>query len=330
MTRVLGGDIGGTKTILRLVERLGDNVKVIAEEQYDSQLYHHLNPIIENFLKGDENPIDSACFAIAGPVADNKSQLTNLSWELDASQISTHLNIPSVSLINDFAAVGYGILCLQSNDLDVIQERTAQPEAPIAILGAGTGLGEALMVWSSGRYEVIPTEGGHADFAPSSDLEIGLLKYLRQRHGHVSVERVVSGQGIYAIYEFLRDTQMFPENLEVRSQLETTDTHGAVISQYGLSGQDEMCETTLNTFVSAYGAEAGNIALKSLAYGGVYLAGGIAAKLGEKMHSPLFINSFLGKGRMRPLLEKMPVSIITNLNVGLMGAVYYAQRDLTP
>ena len=330
MTRVLGGDIGGTKTILRLVEGLGADSKIIAEEKYESQPYSHLNPIVEDFLNGDTTPIDSACFAIAGPVGDNKSKLTNLSWELDATQMSAHLNIPTVNLINDFAAVGYGILCLQPDDLDVIQERTAKPEAPIAIIGAGTGLGEALMVWNSGRYDVLPTEGGHADFAPSSDLEIGLLKYLRQRHGHVSVERVVSGQGIYSIYEYLRDTHVFPENSEVRSQLEDTETKGAVISQYGLSGQDDMCETTINTFVSAYGAEAGNIALKSLAYGGIYLAGGIAAKLGDKMHSPLFINSFLDKGRMRPLLEKMPVSIISNPKVGLMGAVYYAQRDLNP
>jgi glucokinase len=329
MTRVLAGDIGGTKTILRLADGQGADYQILRENKYVSQDYPHLLPIVQDFLKGlDGDAPQSACFAIAGPVKDNLSQLTNLSWELDASSLSHSLSIPIVNLINDFAAVGYGILHLKPQDLDILQPGIAQTSAPIAILGAGTGLGEALMLWINDQYKVFSTEGGHADFAPRTDLEIGLLKYLRDRHGRVSVERVVSGQGIYAIYEYLRDAQILPESPEVRSRLAQTPTQGAVISEFGLSNQDPLCAQTLDLFVSAYGAEAGNLALNSLSFGGLYLAGGIAAKLGQKMHEPTFLNSFLDKGRLQPLLKDIPIAIILNPRAGLMGAVYYAQKTL--
>lgn len=327
MTRVLAGDIGGTKTILRLVEGLGAQYKTLRQETYVSADYEHLAPMVQDFLKDLDGDLPkAACFAIAGPVKDNTSQLTNLSWQLDATDLVQTLHIPRVQLINDFAAVGYGVLYMTPDDLDLLQDCPAQPKAPIAILGAGTGLGEALMVWSDGDYDVIATEGGHTDFAPRTDLEIGLLKYLRDRHGRVSVERVVSGQGIYSIYEYLRDTNVHPESEEVRSRLASTPTKGAVISEFGLTAQDPLCSKTLDLFVAAYGAEAGNLALKTLSFGGVYLAGGIAAKLGKKMHDPIFRDSFLNKGRMSPLLEQMPISTILNPQVGLIGAVYYAQK----
>lgn len=329
MTRVLAGDIGGTKTILRLAEGLGAQYQILREETYVSADYKHLTPMVQDFLPGLEAELpSSACFAIAGPVQNNTSHLTNLSWRLDASDLAESLSIPIVNLINDFAAVGYGILHLKPEDLDVLQPRKTTAEAPVAILGAGTGLGQALMLWINQQYEVISTEGGHTDFAPRTDIEIGLLKYLQERHGHVSVERVVSGQGIYSIYEYLRDTHVHPESAKVRSRLDQTPTKGAVISEFGLADQDLLCAKTLEMFISAYGAEAGNLALKSLPYGGLYLAGGIAAKLGDKMHEPTFIKSFLDKGRMQPLLENIPVSIILNPKVGLMGAVYYAQKTM--
>ncbi|MCM1982833.1 glucokinase [Lyngbya confervoides] len=325
MTTILAGDIGGTKTILHLALAHASGTQTLAEKTYSSQDYDHLVPMVKQFLADQEDHPQAACFAIAGPVQNNCSQLTNLDWELESGSLAQALGLAQVKLMNDFAAVGYGILNLRSADQVLIQDRPAQPQAPIAVIGAGTGLGEALLIWSGQQYDVVPLEGGHADFAARTDLEIGLLKYLRDRHGHVSAERVVSGQGIPVIYEYLRQAQIHPESEQVRSQMNHEDP-AAVIAEFGLDHRDRLCEKTLDLFVAAYGAEAGNLALKSLPFGGVYIAGGIGPKLQSKMEAPIFIESFLDKGRMRPLLEQMRVSLILNPKVGLMGATYYAQR----
>ena len=325
--RLLAGDIGGTKTVLRLTQATAERVETLKEVTYRSAEFDHLNPMINQFLaevEGDRPQV--GCLAIAGPVVDDTCQLTNLSWHLEGRQMESALQIPQIRLINDFAAVGYGILALAPQDLAILQNRPIQTQAPIAVLGAGTGLGEALLVWQQEGYQVLALEGGHTDYAPRNDLEIGLLRYLQVRHGgHVSVERVASGLGIHAIYEYLRDTTVLPESATVEAEIAQGDP-SAVIATHGLAADDPLCTQALDLFVAAYGAEAGNLALKSLPYGGLYVAGGVAPKILTKMQDGTFIRNFLDKGRMQPLLEKVHVSLILNPKVGLLGAVLYANR----
>ncbi len=329
MTRILAGDIGGTKTLLRLEGVTGTTHQTLAESLYVSANYAHLNDIVLDFLgQMDGERPQAACFAIAGPVISGTSQLTNLSWYLEEQQMATALDIPQVRLINDFAAVGYGILELQPADQIILQDQPSVAKAPIAVIGAGTGLGQALLTWQGQDYDVLAIEGGHTDYAPRTDLEMGLLQYLRRRHHRVSVERVVSGQGIYAIYEYLRDTQVVPESAEIKARMADHDP-SAVIAQAALADIDPLCQKTLDLFVSAYGAEAGNLALKSLPYGGVYIAGGVAPKILPKLQDGQFMTSFLDKGRLKSVLATLRVAVILNPKQGLIGAALYARRLLS-
>lgn len=350
MTLLLAGDIGGTKTILRLVEaKLEESMtsvelRSLHENRYSSHDFPDLVPIVQQFLgeagekMGQKAIPEKACFAIAGPIVNNTVKLTNLPWMLDAKLMEKELGISQISLINDFEAVGYGILGLTSTDLFTLQAGQPQYDTPIAVIGAGTGLGECFLIRGAGTVKVYPTEGGHADFAPRSELEFHLLKYLLAKHRieRVSVERVVSGMGIVAIYQFLRDRQSATESPEIgeivrkwESEIgtnEITVDPGAVIGKAALEKSDRLCEQTLEMFVEAYGAEAGNLALKLLPYSGLYIAGGIAAKIIPLMKSGSFIEAFNHKGRMRPLLEKVPVHIILNPEVGLIGAAIRASN----
>jgi glucokinase len=329
MARLLAGDIGGTKTILRLNEIRGDCGTTLAEQTYVSKHYPHLNAIVAEFLStiSGDGP-QAACLAVAGPVVSNSSFPTNLSWQLDGEEMAATLKIPQVQLINDFAAVGYGVLALEPEDICVLQDKPALTHEPIAVLGAGTGLGEALLVWQQYQYQVLPLEGGHSDFAARNADEIGLLEHLLTQHHRVSVERVVSGQGIAAIYGFLRQSKTAPpESAEVAAALAQPGADvGAIVSHFALENQDPLCERTLEMFVAAYGAEAGNLALKSLPFGGVFIAGGIGAKILPKMQDGRFMENFLDKGRMRKILEDMPVSLVLNPKVGLIGAALIAER----
>jgi glucokinase len=326
MMRLLAGDIGGTKTLLRLSELTAAGPVTLHEASYPSAEFEHLNPIVRQFLKEAKSSSPAAaCFAIAGPVQDDQSLVTNLSWDLDARQMERDLGIAQIRLINDFAAVGYGILALEPEDLVILQDRPTIDHAPMAVLGAGTGLGEALLISNGSNYEVFPSEGGHGDFAPRTDLEVGVMTFLRARHGRVSIERVVSGQGIYHIYEYLRSTGISPVSATVEEQFKQEDP-SAVIARHALANSDTLCIQALNLFVSVYGAEAGNLALKILPYGGLYLAGGVGAKILPKLQDGTFMEGFLDKGRMRSLLENIRVSLIVNPKVGLIGASLYAQR----
>jgi glucokinase len=326
MMRLLAGDIGGTKTLLRLGELTAAGSVTLHEASYASGGFEHLSPIVRQFLKeADSSSPDIACFAIAGPVQDDRSVVTNLCWDLDARQMERDLGIAQIRLINDFAAVGYGILALEPEDFVILQDRPTIDHAPMAVLGAGTGLGEALLISNESNYEVFPTEGGHGDFAPRTDLEVGVMTFLRARHGRVSIERVVSGQGIYHIYEYLRSAGIAPVSATVEAELQQEDP-SAVIGRHALAKSDALCTQALHLFVSLYGAEAGNLALKSLPYGGLYLAGGVGAKILPKLQDGTFMEGFLDKGRMRSLLENIRVSLIVNPKVGLIGAALYAQR----
>ncbi len=350
MTLLLAGDIGGTKTILRLAEVIPTpDSKPIPitryEDRFVSAQFTDLVPMVQQFLQAatatlGATPVpERACFAIAGPVLNNTSSLTNLSWVLDSDRLEKELAIAKVSLINDFAAVGYGVLGLQDSEVYSLQDVAPQPYAPIAVIGAGTGLGQGFLIRQGQHYEVYPSEGGHSDFAPRSELEFQLLKYLLDKHHirRVSVERVVSGQGIASIYQFLRDRQIFSETPEVGEKIRDWERQAgmdaktidpaAVIAQAAAAGSDPMSEQAMQLFAAAYGAEAGNLALKLLPYGGLYIAGGVAAKNLSLLQSGQFMQAFADKGRVSPLLEKVPVSVVLNPQVGLIGAALYALRS---
>ncbi len=349
MTILLAGDIGGTKTNLRLVNsESSDNRNnlpqqtILYEKKYPSQKYSDLVPMVEEFLAAaTENinqqiKVEKACFGIAGPVVNNTSELTNLSWSLDGDRLQKDLSLTKVTLINDFAAIGYGILGLTSDDVYTLQDIKPDPQAPIAVLGAGTGLGECFLVPSpQGNPRVFATEGSHADFAPRSALEFELLNYICEKYNleRVSVERVVSGMGIATIYQFLRDRYPDQESATLAQIYQTWQEESdknidlsAEVSKKAMEKDDPLCQQAMQMFVEAYGAEAGNLALKLLPYGGLYVAGGIVAKILPLMQQGDFLKTFQAKGRMETLLTKIPVYIVLNPQVGLIGAALYAAR----
>ncbi len=343
---LLAGDIGGTKTILRLVQsRCAETGCMptqlsLYEQQFLSQSYANLVPMVQEFLLAAELSLgyvpqpERACFAVAGPVTHNRSHLTNLDWNLEANQLAQSLALQKVSLINDFAAVSYGVLGLPPDRLHKLQAGQPDPNAVIGIIGAGTGLGQGFLTpIPGGGYSIHPSEGGHADFAPRSLLEFELAAYLQEKDQleHISVERAVSGQGIVSIYQFLRDRLTASESPAVaqairvweQSQRQSVDL-AAMIAVAAQEHQDPLCQNTMQLFVKLYGAEAGNLALKLLPYGGLYLAGGIAAKNLPLMQSGEFIQAFNRKGRMSALLEQVPIHIVLDPKVGLIGAALYA------
>ena len=322
---VMAGDIGGTKTYLALFERREDGSLVeIKGERYASASFPGLGPMVERFCGRPGPSIDAAAFGVAGPVIDGRCRATNLPWCLDERILQEELEIPRLRLMNDFHAVALGILALPPEDVELLQDRPADPDGLIAILGAGTGLGEAIVLPAGhGRGEsqarVVVSEGGHCDFAPRNELEIDLLRHLMRRHERVSCERVLSGPGLVAIYEFVVSSGLAPEAEVVREELSSGDP-AAVIGGRGIAGSDPACVKALDIFVSLYGAEAGNLALKVLPTGGVYLAGGIAPRILGKLKAGGFVAAMTAKGRMSPLLERLRVSVVTNPKVGLIGA----------
>ena len=334
---LLAGDIGGTKTILRLVEvtevtLTEKTFKTVREAQYISASFPDLVPMVREFLAQDKylKP-ELACFAIAGPVVNNTCNLTNLSWVLDTQRLEIELDIPKINLLNDFAANSFGILGLKDFDVHTLQAGEAREDSPIAVIGAGTGLGEAFLVPQGKKYQIFASEGGHTDFAPRNDLETELLKYLQVKLNveHISVERVVSGQGIASIYQFLRDSKFATETPEIAERIKLweegkkTIDPAAIISQAAFKKSDRLCEKTMDIFIEAYGAETGNLALKLLSYGGIYIAGGIAAKILPLMQDGRFLDTFKDKGRVSTLIEAIPVHIVLNPQVGLVGSVLY-------
>jgi glucokinase len=320
---VLAGDIGGTNTRLCLVETDGKNESTLREEIYPSG-NEGLVPLVRQFL-GDECNVYKACFALAGPVLNNKCKITNLPWpELDAAQLQEELNIAKVSLINDFVAIGYNIVLEKNKSLVTLQPGEFLPDAPIAIIGAGTGLGKAFAVPEGDSYRVFPTEGGHESFAPDNLLAQELLAYLRA-DGKVDVERVVSGPGIVDIFRFLQDHK-FPSE-DAGDFLSQSDP-GAAIAKGAAAGHF-LCQQTMAIFVEAFGAAAGDMAVSFLPFGGLYIAGGIAAQNIELMRNGSFIKAFTDKARVNPvLLEKVPVHIVLNTLEGLRGAVKYAATKM--
>lgn len=319
--RILAGDLGGTKTLLALYE--GSSGAVPSETRrvrYENASRDGLAPILEDFLAG-AGAIDAAVLGVAGPVEDDVCAATNLPWVIDARRLAESLSIPRAALLNDFEAIALGLAELPASSLVVLQEGRVDASAPRAVLGAGTGLGEAILVptTADGLPRVLATEGGHVDFAPRDDVEIDLLRFARARFSRVCVERLVSGPGLALIYDHVVASGAAPAAPGI-GELGPDDDKSAHIARAALAGGDPAARLALERFVSLYGAEAGNLALKCLPFGGLYVAGGIAPKLIEALRGGGFVDAFRAKGRMAALLARVRVSVVMDPAVGLLGA----------
>lgn len=342
---ILAGDIGGTKTNLALFEWKTERVDPIRLESFHSADYQSLEEILTEFLTPPKPPtpidqledvpapeaevppepvkIDAACFGVAGPVINNRCHTTNLPWVVDGPTIGKQFDISRVRLLNDLEAMAHGLLLLRPDEVEVLNAGTppAQKQA-LALIAAGTGLGESILFWNGTRYQPMSSEGGHADFAPNNDNEIELLRYLRSHYLHVSYERVLSGPGLHAIYDYVRDTKK-NEPTWLSEQIKAGDPP-AVIAEAGLKGQADIATQTLELFVSIYGAEAGNLALKAMSLNGLYLGGGIAPKLIAKLKDGSFMKAFTNKGRYKRLMSSIPVNVVMNQRTPLLGAASVA------
>ncbi len=323
---ILAGDVGGTKVHLALYGFEHGQLVHIRDERFPAQEFSGLEEIARRFLTESGNPeITAACFGVPGPVRGGRLRLTNLPWVLDSRELSADLNIAHLFLINDLEANGYGVPELTSEQIYTLNAGDPAAVGNRALVSAGTGLGEGVLVWNGKSHVPMASEGGHCDFAARNELDVELLRYLMQKlGGRVSYERVVSGQGVTNIYTFLRDAKGMEEPSWLRDRMETEDPN-AVIGEVGEEGKSELCAKTLEVFASAYGAEAGNMVLKVLATSGLYLGGGIAPKILRTMRDGAFMQAFVDKGRLSELLEHTPVHIILESRAALMGAAAYAE-----
>lgn len=332
---ILAGDIGGTSTRLALLKALGGKLGVVVQAKYKSREHRGLDEIVQAFVAaqcaaGHVEAIEQVAFGIAGPIRGGVVRTPNLPWVIDAAQLAAELKVAQVHLLNDLEANANGIPVLSPDDLVTLNAGTPDAEGNAAIISAGTGLGEAGIVFDGKHLHPFASEGGHSDFCPRDELESELLIYLREKcrdvsHGHVSYERVLSGPGLVNLYEFLRDSGRGRESAEVVEAMKTAD-RAAVISKAALAKTCAMCEQAMDLFVSFYGAEAGNLALTILATRGVYIGGGIAPKIIAKLKEPLFLEAFQAKGRMRSLMTAMPIHVIMNEYTALLGAARYAAQ----
>jgi glucokinase len=316
---ILAGDIGGTNTRLAFIQAEGAHLEIVAEEIFPSREHAGLEAVLRRFISSHPIPVERAGFGVAGPVRNGRCEATNLPWVVDARQVARELGLEHVGLINDLEANAYGIAVLRPEDFLTLNAGAPDAEGNQAIIAAGTGLGEAGLYWDGKHHRPFATEGGHSTFAPRNELEMALLKYLLARFEHVSFERVLSGPGLFNIYGFLRDTGRAEEPAWLADQMRQQDPP-AVITQAALNGKSALCVQALELFVSLYGAEAGNLALKVMATGGLYVGGGIAPRIIRQLMDSRFMDAFTDKGRLKPLMEAMPVRVILNDKTALLGA----------
>ncbi len=321
----LAGDIGGTKTHLALYEAQGEKVVLIAEKKYPSKDYSDLKQIVKEFWDEHPAPLRKACFGIAGPVRNNVCKATNLPWVIDAKEMELELGIDEVFLLNDLEANAYGVKTLDNSNFYVINRGTYNGRGNQALISAGTGLGEAGFYYDGTATAPFACEGGHTDFAPRDEIEIKLLTHLQEKYGHVSYERILSGPGFYELYQFFTDVLGRPKCPRVEERDEDSDP-SIMVSREGVRGYDPTCREVVERFVSIYGAEAGNLALKFLATGGIYIGGGIAPKILEKMKGSNFLHSFINKGRFSEMLRSIPVKVVLDENTALKGAAFYCHN----
>jgi glucokinase len=331
-TVLIAGDIGGTKTLLGLYAPGRDVRQPIEEREFHSASFPGLEDVVRKFLAEVKQPVTAASFDVAGPVRGGRAHLTNLPWVIEEAQLARELGLRQVSLLNDLEAIAYAVPRLHEDELHTINIGEPNQNGPIAIVAPGTGLGEAFLIWNGSSYIPCASEGGHAGFAPTDSLEAELWGYLHRRYGHVSYERVCSGSGIPNIYDGLRELGEEQESPEVAAQLAGLTDRTPLIMQRATEGTDPLCVGTLNIFTAALGAEAGNLAIKILASGGVYLAGGIPPRILPQLSAGGFMRAFVAKGRMSDLLRAMPVKVVL-VNAALLGVALYGldrmqQRDL--
>ena len=320
---ILAGEIGATRTRLAAYQTEGSRLNCVVGKTYPSHDYGSLAEILPQFTRTEGIPVHSACFGVAGPVRAGRSKISNLPWTIDCKELAAQLKLPTVGLLNDLEAYAYGIDALESKDFITIGPGSEDAEGNRAVISAKTGLGMAGLYWDGFRHHPFACEGGHADFAPREQIQVELMTYLKTKYGHVSCERILSGPGLHDIYNFLRDTKKAEEPGELLEQMRTTADPSPLISRYALEGKYPICDQALSIFVSVFGAEAGNCALRYMSTGGIYIGGVIAAKIAPKMQDGTFMKAFLDKGRMESILKDMPVQIIANDDAGLIGAARY-------
>ncbi len=316
---ILAGDIGGTNARLAYFEPQNGHFRLVSERTFPSREHSELGGIVSEFLKDSSIRPEAACFGIAGPVRNGRVETSNLPWVIEQSRLAKQIHLPGTLLINDLEASAWGIGALAAEDLVPLNHVDEPTVGNQAVIAPGTGLGEAGLFWDGNRHHVFACEGGHTEFGPQGDLQIELVRFLQARFGHVSYERILSGPGLINVYEFLRESGRGTESGDFCASLRTGDA-AAVISKAALDGSSDLAEKALELWISVYGAEAGNLALKVMATGGLFLTGGISPKILSKLTGPLFLEAFFAKGRLRPLLEAIPVQVVTNEKAGLLGA----------
>ncbi len=309
---ILAGDIGGTKTVLALYEPSGDELRLVRDGTFPSREHRSLEDILAKFLHGESNlSLRAGCFGVAGPVIEGKVQTTNLPWHLDEGALAGAVKAPRVRLLNDLEAAAYGMLHLRPDELCLLNPNAStRRQGNVAVIAAGTGLGEAMLYWDGRRHHPLASEGGHCDFAPRTDEEVDLFRYLRDRfHGHVSYERILSGPGFYNVFCFLRDRGTYTPTPALEERLRAGGDPSIAVTQLGLSGEDPLSAATVDLFCSIYGAEAGNLALKCVAVGGIFVGGGIAPKMLPALQKGGFLRAFTDKGRFGELMHSLPVHV---------------------
>jgi glucokinase len=316
---ILAGDIGGTNARLAYFQPQNGHLRLVSERVFPSREHSELGEIVSQFLDDSGTRPEVACFGIAGPVRNGRVETSNLPWIVEQSRLAKQIHLPATLLINDLEASAWGIGALAAADLVPLNRVSGPATGNQGVIAPGTGLGEAGLFWDGSRHHVFASEGGHTDFGPQGDLQIGLLRFLKARFGHVSYERVLSGPGLVNVYEFLLASGCGKESPGFAAALQKGDP-AAAISGAAMDGSNGLAEKALDVWVSVYGAEAANLALKVMATGGLFLAGGISPKILAKLTGPLFMESFVDKGRLRPLLESIPVQVVTNEKAGLLGA----------
>jgi len=325
---ILAGDIGGTKTNLAVFSSLQGPDIPLAEATFPSGEFPSLESLVGEFLSREGNGIriDRAVFGVAGPVIGGRSKITNLPWTMDESTLGKALGVSSVRLINDLLACAWAVPSLWAGDLHTLNRGVPEPKGAKAVVAPGTGLGEAYLTWDGARYRAHSSEGGHAGFAPANDLETDLFRHLQRRFGHVSYERVCSGKGLLNIYNYLKDSGYAEASGRIAERPDDVSDPVPMIIGSALDADRpcRLCLGALNLFIAILGAEAGNMALKVMASGGVYLGGGIPPRILPALQKGPFMDAFRRKGRMSELMERIPVHVIMNPKAALLGAASYA------
>ncbi len=320
---LLAGDIGGTKTSLAIYDAEHGPHHPLAEATFPSDDYDNLETIAREFLAQIDHTVEAASFGVAGPVVNGHVKTTNLPWEMDETTLREALGVRRVFLLNDLESIANAVPRLEAEDIFTLNEGQAESEGAIGVIAPGTGLGEGFLVWDGQHYRANPSEGGHTDFGPATPTQTELLRYWQAKKGHVSYEWVCSGIGIAHIYEFFKASGHAPEPAWLTEKLAATDDPTPVIVHSALHKDEPLCRATLDTFIEILGAEAGNLALKILATGGIYLGGGIPPRILSKLEEPAFLNALRQKGRFQAMLTNFPVYVILNAQAGLIGAAAF-------